>query len=94
MEIARQIQCGTVGINSALMVYNAFAVPMGGIKQSGIGRRHGSHGILRYTREQSIVSSFSMDGGVDGMMLKVRSAKVAGRVLKLVRWWRRVPGMR
>ena len=79
MDVARQIDAGSVGINSTLMIYNAFDVPMGGIKQSGIGRRHGEHGILRYTQEQSIVTSFSTGGGYDSMLGKIRSPKTGGR---------------
>jgi succinate-semialdehyde dehydrogenase/glutarate-semialdehyde dehydrogenase len=28
--------------------------PMGGMKRSGIGRRHGSQGILKYTDSQTV----------------------------------------
>jgi succinate-semialdehyde dehydrogenase/glutarate-semialdehyde dehydrogenase len=94
MEIARQIHAGSVGIQSTLMIYNAFDVPMGGMKISGIGRRHGEHGLLRYTQEQSIVTSFSMAGGYDAMLPKIRSQKIANGVLKMVRLWRRIPGFR
>jgi succinate-semialdehyde dehydrogenase / glutarate-semialdehyde dehydrogenase len=94
MEVARQIDAGSVGINSTLMIYNAFDVPMGGIKQSGIGRRHGEHGMLRYTQDQSIVTSFSMAGGYDSMLGKIRSGKLADGLLKFVRLWRRIPGLR
>jgi succinate-semialdehyde dehydrogenase/glutarate-semialdehyde dehydrogenase len=94
MEIAQQIDAGSVGINSTLMIYNSFDVPMGGIKQSGIGRRHGEHGILRYTQEQSIVSSFSAGGGYDSLLGRMRTPKLAGNLLKVVRLWRRIPGLR
>lgn len=93
MRLATQIEAGTVGINSTLMVYNTFDVPMGGIKQSGIGRRHGEYGILRYTQPQSIVTSFASGGGYDGVLLSVRSQKMASALLKAVRWWRRIPGL-
>lgn len=94
MDVARQIDAGSVAINSTLMIYNAFDTPMGGVKQSGIGRRHGEHGILRYTQEQSIVGSFSTGGGYDNMLGKIRSPKLAGNLLKIVRMWRRIPGLR
>jgi succinate-semialdehyde dehydrogenase/glutarate-semialdehyde dehydrogenase len=76
------------------MIYNAFDVPMGGMKISGLGRRHGEHGILRYTQEQSIVTSFSTAGGYDSMLGKIRSQKIADGMLKLVKLWRRIPGIR
>ena len=92
--VARQIEAGSVGINSTIMVYNAFDVPMGGIKQSGIGRRHGEQGIQRYTQAQSIVTSFTTAGGFDGLFMKVRDQKSAGWLLRLAKWWRRIPGLR
>jgi hypothetical protein len=61
---------------------------------SGIGRRHGQHGILRYTQEQSIVRSFEAGGGYDAMLAGIRSDRAAGAILKLVRLWRRLPGFR
>lgn len=94
MEIARQLEVGSVAINSTLMIYNAFDLPMGGIKQSGIGRRHAEHGILRYTQDQSIVRSFEAGGGYDSMLGKIRSEKMAAMMLKVVRLWRRIPGIR
>ena len=76
------------------MIYNAFDLPMGGIKKSGIGRRHGEHGLLRYTQAQSIVRSFEAGGGYDRLLTKVRSEKAASMMLKLLKIWRRIPGLR
>jgi len=64
------------------------------MKISGIGRRHGEHGLLRYTQDQSIVTSFSMAGGYDNMLGKIRSQKIADAMLKFVKVWRRIPGIR
>jgi succinate-semialdehyde dehydrogenase/glutarate-semialdehyde dehydrogenase len=94
MAVARQIESGSVAINSSLMVYNAFDLPMGGIKASGIGRRHGERGILRYTQEQSIARSFAIGGGYDNLLGGVRSESAANRMLKLVKLWRRIPLLR
>ena len=75
MEVAQEIEAGSVAINSSLMIYNAFDVPMGGVKKSGIGRRHGERGILRYTQEQAIVRSFEAGGGYDRMLAGIRSRR-------------------
>jgi succinate-semialdehyde dehydrogenase/glutarate-semialdehyde dehydrogenase len=94
MAVAREIETGSVAINSSLMIYNAFDLPIGGIKNSGIGRRHGDRGILRFTQEQSIARSFATGGGYDRMLSGVRSESAAGRMLKFVKLWRRIPGLR
>jgi succinate-semialdehyde dehydrogenase/glutarate-semialdehyde dehydrogenase len=94
MEIARHLEVGSVAINSTLMIYNAFDLPMVGIKQSGIGRRHGEQGILRYTQARSIVRSFEFGGGYDGMLKTIRNERMARAMLTMVRLWRKIPGIR
>ena len=90
-EIARQFETGSTGINSTLLIYNSFDVPMGGIKQSGIGRRHGEQGILRYTHAQSIVSSIASGGGYDGLLLQLKNEKAAKVIISALKLWRRLP---
>lgn len=54
-EVARRIEAGTVTINDAYSAsYGSVDAPMGGRKQSGVGRRHGSEGLLKYTESQTI----------------------------------------
>jgi succinate-semialdehyde dehydrogenase/glutarate-semialdehyde dehydrogenase len=91
VEIARQLETGSTCINSTLLIYNSFDVPMGGIKQSGIGRRHGEQGILRYTQAQSIVSSIATGGGYDAMLSRIRSERIARMVVATLKLWRRIP---
>ncbi|WP_232678206.1 succinic semialdehyde dehydrogenase [Nocardioides sp. R-C-SC26] len=48
--VARQIDSGNINVNDA--VATAFAskgTPSGGVKQSGVGARHGDQGLLKYT---------------------------------------------
>ncbi|HET7350245.1 MAG TPA: succinic semialdehyde dehydrogenase [Marmoricola sp.] len=53
--IARHVKCGTVNINEAFgATFASIDSPMGGMRQSGMGRRQGSEGILRYTESQSV----------------------------------------
>jgi succinate-semialdehyde dehydrogenase/glutarate-semialdehyde dehydrogenase len=87
-EVARQLETGSAVINSTLLVYNTFDVPMGGVKLSGIGRRHGEHGILRYTQAQSIVSSVAAGGGYDAVLARVKSDRVAKALMSVLRIWR------
>ena len=55
--IAREIRCGTVNINEAFgATFASIDSPMGGMRQSGMGRRQGSEGILRYTESQSVAT--------------------------------------
>lgn len=55
--IARHIKCGTVNINEAFgATFASIDSPMGGMRQSGMGRRQGSEGIHRYTESQAVAT--------------------------------------
>ena len=55
--MARQIKCGTVNINEAFAAtFASIGAPMGGMRESGMGRRQGAEGILRYTEPQSVAT--------------------------------------
>jgi len=55
--LAAQIRCGTVNVNEAFAAtFGSLEAPMGGMRESGLGRRQGSEGILRYTEVQSVAT--------------------------------------
>jgi acyl-CoA reductase-like NAD-dependent aldehyde dehydrogenase len=54
--LAEQIDSGSVCINDSLVNYIIPDAPMGGIKESGFGYRHGAEGILKYCRQKTIVT--------------------------------------
>jgi len=90
-ELARRIEAGTVNVNeSYVAAYASIDAPMGGMKDSGIGRRHGKEGFFKYTESKTVatqrVDAFSEPPIPFGLYTKLMSG-----VLKL---WRRVPGLR
>src|SRR3954465_15715926 len=55
--MARQIRCGTVNVNEAFAAsFGSLEAPMGGMRQSGLGRRQGAEGVLRFTETQSVAT--------------------------------------
>jgi len=55
--VAAQIKCGTVNINEAFGAsFASLDSPMGGMRQSGMGRRQGAEGIHRYTESQTVAT--------------------------------------
>jgi acyl-CoA reductase-like NAD-dependent aldehyde dehydrogenase len=55
--IARQVRCGTVNINEGFNAsFGSIEAPMGGMRSSGLGRRQGSEGVLRFTETQSVAT--------------------------------------
>jgi len=59
-DVARELDTGTVCINDAYTTaWAATDAPMGGVGDSGIGRRHGAEGILKYTEAQTVATARS-----------------------------------
>ncbi|MFW6090267.1 MAG: succinic semialdehyde dehydrogenase [Actinomycetota bacterium] len=55
VAVARRIRAGAVNVNEAYgAAWGSHHLPMGGMGASGLGRRHGEAGILRYTEPQGI----------------------------------------
>ena len=53
--LAGRIRAGTVNVNEGYAAaWGSTAAPMGGMGASGLGRRHGPEGILKYTQSQTI----------------------------------------
>jgi succinate-semialdehyde dehydrogenase/glutarate-semialdehyde dehydrogenase len=54
-EVARRIKCGSVNVNEAFAAtFGSLDAPMGGMRESGVGRRQGAEGIHRYTDAQAV----------------------------------------
>jgi len=53
--VARALEAGTVSINEGYgPAWCSSGAPMGGFKDSGLGRRHGGQGIEKYTEAQTV----------------------------------------
>jgi succinate-semialdehyde dehydrogenase/glutarate-semialdehyde dehydrogenase len=53
--IAARLRAGTVNVDEGYaLTFGSTAAPMGGMKASGLGRRHGAEGILKYTEPQTV----------------------------------------
>ena len=52
---ARRLAVGTANVNEGFAAaWGSFDAPMGGWKASGVGRRHGREGIVKYTETQTV----------------------------------------
>jgi succinate-semialdehyde dehydrogenase/glutarate-semialdehyde dehydrogenase len=56
MRVARRIEAGMVALNRGLM--SDPAAPFGGVKQSGLGREGGAHGVLEFMEAKYIAATF------------------------------------
>jgi len=85
-QIARQIQTGTVNINDGFSAsWGSVDAPMGGMKASGISRRHGAEGILKYTEPQTVAVQSVIPFGPFGILTPERYAALMTNILILMR---------
>jgi succinate-semialdehyde dehydrogenase/glutarate-semialdehyde dehydrogenase len=91
-RVASQIQTGTSNVNEAFSAaWGSVDAPMGGMKASGLGRRHGAEGILKYTESQTIATQRLMLIGPNRILTRDWYTKIMFAVLKLMKL---IPGLR
>ncbi|MGO9902388.1 MAG: succinic semialdehyde dehydrogenase [Solirubrobacteraceae bacterium] len=91
-ELATRLHAGTVNVNEAYAAtWASVDAPMGGFKQSGLGRRHGRHGIQKYTEEQTISVQRLLPIGPPPPMSHKMWVRLMTQALRLLR---RLPGVR
>jgi succinate-semialdehyde dehydrogenase/glutarate-semialdehyde dehydrogenase len=55
VRLATRLRYGSVNVNEAYgAVWGSHDLPLGGMGDSGLGRRHGREGVLRYTEAQGV----------------------------------------
>jgi len=54
-RLARRLEVGGASVNDAVLIYTALELPMGGVKASGVGTRHGAGGIRKYCSTQGVM---------------------------------------
>jgi succinate-semialdehyde dehydrogenase / glutarate-semialdehyde dehydrogenase len=65
-QVASRLRAGTVNVNEAYAAaWASVDAPMGGVGDSGLGRRHGRGGIWKYTEEQTIAIQRLIPIGAD-----------------------------
>lgn len=91
-RIASQIHCGTVNVNEGYgAAWASYDAPMGGMKASGLGRRHGSEGLLKYTEAHTIAVHSVMPIGPAAGASHETHARFLTRALRIMR---RIPFLR
>lgn len=84
--LASRIEAGTVNVNEAYAAtFASLSAPMGGRGDSGLGRRQGPEGILRFTETQAVATQRLMRLSAPAAMSEERFAGVATTGLRLLR---------
>jgi succinate-semialdehyde dehydrogenase/glutarate-semialdehyde dehydrogenase len=91
-ELATRLQAGTVNVNDSYgAAWGSVDAPMGGFKQSGIGRRHGEAGLLKYTESQTVAIQRLLPIAAPPF---VKQATYAAAVVFLLKLLKGLPGGR
>jgi succinate-semialdehyde dehydrogenase / glutarate-semialdehyde dehydrogenase len=90
--VGKRIHAGSVNVNEAYAATcGSVDAPIGGFKESGMGRRHGLHGILKYTEPQTVAAQWGLAIAPPPFMGQERFAKFISGFLRVAK---RVPGLR
>ena len=85
MDVASRLMAGSVNINEGYRASMAtMAAPMGGMKQSGMNRRSGPGGLLRFTENRTIGVANRLPIGLPNRAKDYK--KMAPLMTKLARW--------
>ena len=84
--LARRMVAGSVCINDVLMNYFVVEAPLGGVKASGLGVRHGPEALRQFCRLETIVEDQPVTGMLSPFILKQLMFPYQPRTLRLLRW--------
>jgi acyl-CoA reductase-like NAD-dependent aldehyde dehydrogenase len=88
--MARRLEAGSVCVNDVLVNYFCVEAPLGGIKASGLGFRHGPEGLRQFCRVETVVENHPLLGWltpiVDGQLMypyRSRTVRLLRRFMKI-----------
>jgi acyl-CoA reductase-like NAD-dependent aldehyde dehydrogenase len=84
--IARQIESGSVCVNDVLFNYLCVDAPLGGVKGSGLGLRHGPESLQQFCRVETVVEDAPLLGRLSGLISRLLGFPYDRRALRVARW--------
>ena len=84
--LARRLEAGSVCVNDVLVNYFCVEAPLGGVKGSGLGFRHGAEALRQFCRVETIVEDAPVLGLLSGCIARQLVFPYKTRVLKVLRW--------
>ncbi len=84
-RLATRVEAGSTCVNDCVVNYGATEMPMGGIKESGIGVRHSAKGIQKYCTSHSVlVTRLAQKRELYYFPYSKRSTKLFERLMVLI----------
>jgi acyl-CoA reductase-like NAD-dependent aldehyde dehydrogenase len=83
--LAARIESGSVLVNDVLVNYFCVEAPLGGVKASGLGLRHGPEGLRQFTRLETIVEDHPLLGWLSPFLQRELTFPYKARTQRLLR---------
>ncbi len=87
--MARRLEAGSVCVNDVLVNYFCVEAPLGGVKASGLGLRHGPEALRQFCRIETVVEDRALLGFLSPFLGRHLTFPYNARVLKVIRWFMR-----
>jgi acyl-CoA reductase-like NAD-dependent aldehyde dehydrogenase len=84
--VARRLEAGSVCVNDVLVNYFFVSAPLGGIKSSGLGFRHGSESLQQFCTPRTIIEDRPGFGPVADWLRRELGFPYRKRVFDVLRW--------
>jgi acyl-CoA reductase-like NAD-dependent aldehyde dehydrogenase len=84
--LARRLEAGSVCVNDTMLNYFVVEAPLGGVKASGLGFRHGPEGLRQFCRLETIVEDHPLLKWLSPLVSREISFPYTSRFLGLLRW--------
>jgi acyl-CoA reductase-like NAD-dependent aldehyde dehydrogenase len=88
-RLARRLVAGSVCVNDALVNYFVVEAPLGGVKSSGLGIRHGVEGLHQFCRTETLIEDRPLLRWLSPIVGRQLMFPYRLRTLRLLRWFMR-----
>jgi hypothetical protein len=88
--LARRMETGSVCVNDVLFNYFVVEAPLGGVKASGLGFRHGPEGLRQFCRLETIVEDHPLLGWLSPWLDRQLTFPYRARSQRFLRWFMRL----
>jgi succinate-semialdehyde dehydrogenase/glutarate-semialdehyde dehydrogenase len=87
--LARRIESGSVLVNDVLVNYFCVEAPLGGVKASGLGVRHGPEGLRQFCRLETVIEDHPLLVWLSPVFARELTFPYKARTQRLLRWFMR-----
>jgi hypothetical protein len=80
------MEAGSVCVNDVLVNYFVVEAPLGGVKASGLGFRHGPEGLRQFCRVETVVEDHPLLRWLSPFLGRELTFPYSARTLRVLRW--------